>query len=99
MKRSEMLKKLYIAADKYFEEGNNLNENFIDYILDQSIALGMQPPAQEYYAVTDMSGKSLGILQDIYEWEPEDKVMPSSLSEEEIKELTENDEDLQNEKK
>ena len=67
--------KFYREISKFVKEweGSDLSykNQFAKALLVKLEELGMKPPAQESYEVTDMAGNVVGKLDDVYEWEKE----------------------------
>lgn len=96
MKRSEMLEiiRAVISAPRVRFDARTIAEDVLSAIEE----LGMLPPTLTGYAEVEEHENEL--IVKLWGWESEhQKLTPSPLTEEEIKELIENDEDLQNEKK
>lgn len=75
MKRSEMIELIVYEAlswDGLSTSGVPVEEVAND-MLRVCEKMGMRPPAQETYEISDMQGNNLGVLDDVYEWEPEDE--------------------------
>jgi len=101
MKRSEMIKYLakIIRSSGTVSSDNPLNEyELAEDVLSAIEEQGMLPPTLTGYVEVEEHENE--IIVKLWSWESEhQKLTPSPLTEEEIKELIENDEDLQNEKK
>lgn len=106
MKRSDMVTYLHNLLNTY-PGGTNFDRAQVDEILEGLENMGMLPPkvnVEHKQRLQDPATKEYGdFVSWTYKsvWEDEskqsDKIMPSALTEEEVKKLIENDEDLKRE--
>ena len=80
MKRSEMIEYMFDQITQDLTNQAFTRESHQKYwkrkmtdMLAMIEGFGMMPPPIEEYQVTTLTGEKLGILNDCYEWEPENE--------------------------